>query len=65
MKTKPQVLSNIDKLRGDVKNLNVLISRGGSYDDLFQAFKRIDERIDNIEGLVDLEQDSFKNNQII
>lgn len=56
---------NIEKLRGDLKNLKVLVSRGGSYDDLFQAYQRIDERIDNIEGLVDLEQDSFKNNQII
>lgn len=65
MKNKPQVLSNIDKLRGDVKNLNLVITRGGSYDDLFQAFKRIEERIDNLEGLVDLEQDTFKTNQII
>lgn len=66
MKNKTTVLKNIDQLRIDIKNINTLIFRPDTTDDqVFQAFKTAYERLDNIEGLVDIEIDPYKSNQIL
>lgn len=66
MKNKATVLKNIDQLRIDMKNINTLIFRSDTTgDQVFQAFKTAYERLDNIEGLVDIEIDPYKTNQIL
>ena len=66
MKNKATVLKNIEQLRIDIKNINTLIFRTDTTNDqVFQAFKSVNERLDNIEGLIDIEIDPYKSNQIL
>lgn len=68
MRNKQVVLKHMDNLKGQVKNLQLLVYRGGNYDEFFKAFEGITDRMTDIEGLIDLEQDPLnqvKTNQIL
>ena len=65
MRNKTIVLKNIESLKGSTKNLQFFINRQGSMNDINKTLQDILDKITTIEELVDLEQDPFKNDQIL
>lgn len=68
MKNKQVTLKHIENLKGQLKNLQSLVYKGGSYDEFFKSFENINNKVSDIEGLIDLEIDPFnqvKSNQIL
>lgn len=65
MRNKATVLRDIDQLRSDVKNIDYILRTGGSQEDYRKAYQKTLDRLDNLQGLVDIEQDPYKSNQVL
>lgn len=65
MKNKELVLNKFDKLRNNIKSINYLVNTGGSFSDIQDAFDQVYKTIEETEGLVSIEHDQFRTNQII
>lgn len=65
MKNKELVLSKFDDIRYKVKDINYLFNTGGAFSDIQEAFEILYELIDDTKGLVSIEHDAFRSNQII
>lgn len=65
MKNKQLVLDNLERVRNNIRNLNYLTNTGCSFDELQNAFNLAFENLEKAEGLVSVEQDFYRTNQII
>lgn len=65
MKNKQLVLDRIERVRLKVNKIKYLMNTNASFDDINYAFEETFETIENMENLVNIEEDSFRSNQII
>jgi hypothetical protein len=65
MKYKKNVSDLLDNLRASITNTKYHVTSGGSFDDILSSFSKCYEILEKAQDLVDLEPESFKNDQII
>jgi hypothetical protein len=65
MKYKKNVSDYLDSLRTTLTNTKYHVSTGGSFEDILASFQKCYEIIEKAQDLIELEPDSFKNDQIL
>lgn len=65
MKNKELVLNRFDKIRNNINSIKYLVNTGGSFEEIREAFDVVYETLEETEGLVSIEHDQFRTNQII
>ena len=62
---KENALQKVELIRQLARNANYLINTNSRFEDIKQSFDILLEKIDELEGIINLERDEFKTNQII